>query len=41
MREADVFLAQGRTVGEVYRHLGVSEQSDYRWRRKYGELKMD
>ena len=27
LREAEVFLAQGRTVGEVCREIGVSEQS--------------
>jgi transposase-like protein len=41
MREAGVFLAQGRTVGDVCRHIGISEQSYYRWRREYGGLKMD
>lgn len=41
LREADVWLAQGRTVGEVCRHIGVSEQSYYRWRREYGGLKTD
>ena len=32
LREADVLLAQGRTVGEVCRQIGVSEQTYYRWR---------
>ncbi len=41
LREADVFLSQGRTIGEVCRHIGVSEQSYYRWRKEYGGLKMD
>ncbi len=41
LREADVFLSQDRTVGEVCRHIGVSEQSYYRWRKDYGGLKMD
>ena len=36
LREADVLLAQGRTVGEVCRRIGVSEQSYYRWRKEYG-----
>ena len=40
LREADVLLAQGRTVGEVCRGIGVSEQSYYRWRREYGGLKI-
>jgi putative transposase len=41
LREADVLLAQGRTVGEVCRRIGVSEQSYYRWRKEYGGLKVD
>ena len=28
----------GATVGEVCRAHGISEQSFYRWRRKYGSL---
>ncbi len=40
LREADVLLAQGRTVGEVCRQIGVSEQSYYRWRKEYGGLKV-
>lgn len=35
-REAGVLLARGQTVGEVCRHIGVSEQSYYRWHREYG-----
>lgn len=41
LREAEVLLAQGRTVGEICREIGVSEQSYYRWRREYGGLKVD
>jgi hypothetical protein len=41
LREAEVFLAQGQTVGEICRHIGISEQSYYRWRREYGGLKVD
>ena len=33
-------LAQGRTVGEVCRRIGVPEQSYYRWRKEYGGLKV-
>jgi len=40
-REAEVLLAQGRTVAQVSRALGVSEQSYYRWRAEYGGLKVD
>ena len=41
LREAEVLLSQGQTVGEICRRIGVSEQSYYRWRREYGGLKVD
>ena len=41
LREAEVELAQGRSVAEVCRSLGVTEQTYYRWRKEYGGLKMD
>ena len=41
LRQAEVDLAKGRTVGEVCRGLGVSEVSFYRWRSEYGGLKVD
>jgi transposase-like protein len=41
LREAEVLLSQGQTVGEICRRIGVSEQSYYRWRREYGGLKID
>jgi len=40
LREAEVRLAQGQTVGEICRGLGVSEQSYYRWRREYGGMEV-
>ena len=41
LREAEVGLAQGQSVGQVVRKLGVSEQTYYRWRREYGGLRVD
>ena len=41
LREAEVELAQGRSVAEVCRSLEVTEQTYYRWRREYGGLKID
>ena len=41
LREAEVVLAQGENVGTVARRLGVAEQTDYRWRREYGGLRVD
>jgi putative transposase len=40
LREAEVMLSQGRTVKEVSRGLGVTEQTYYRWRKEYGGLKV-
>lgn len=41
LREAEVLLAQGRTVAQASRALGVTEQTYYRWRAEYGGLKVD
>ena len=41
LREAEVVIAAGSTVVEAARHLGVSEQTFYRWRAEYGGLRVD
>ena len=41
LREAEVLLAQGQTVAQVSRALGITEQTYYRWRAEYGGLKLD
>ena len=41
LREAEVRLSQGETVGVICRTLSISEQSYYRWRREYGGLRVD
>ena len=41
LREAEVALAQGQTVAQVCRSLGIAEQTFYRWRREYGGLKVE
>jgi putative transposase len=38
LREADVQLGKGFRVPEVCKQLGVSEQTYYRWRTKYGGM---
>ena len=40
LREAEVALAQGMTIGAICRQLSISEQSYYRWRKQYGGLKI-
>jgi transposase-like protein len=41
LREAEKLQGQGATVPGVCKKLGVSEQTFYRWRMKYGALKED
>ena len=41
LREAEVELAKGISVGQVCRKLEISEHTYYRWRREYGGLKLD
>jgi len=41
LREAEVLLSQGSTVGEASRKLGVTEQTYYRWRREYGGMRVE
>jgi len=41
LRQADVELGRGKPVAEVYRLLGVTEPTYYRWRKEYGGLKTD
>jgi hypothetical protein len=41
LREADRMLAEGKPVGEVCRHLEVSEATYHRWRNQFGGMKAD
>ena len=41
LRQADVGLGKGLRVPEVCRELGISEQTYYRWRQKYGGMAPD
>ena len=41
LREAEILLAKGSTIGEVCRKIGVTEQTYYRWRKEYGSLSVD
>lgn len=38
LRRADVELGQGKKVPEVCKLLGISQQTYYRWRQKYGDM---
>lgn len=41
LREAEKLQGQGSTIPQVCKRLGISEQTFYRWRTKYGALKED
>lgn len=41
LREAEVALGQGQTVGQVAKRIGVTEQTYYRWRKEFGGLRLD
>ena len=41
LREADVLLAQGRTVSEVCKALGVTDQTYCRWRKQCSGMGAD
>jgi transposase-like protein len=40
LREAEVHLSQGKSVAQVSRELGITEQTYYRWRKEYGGMKV-
>jgi transposase-like protein len=41
LREAEKLQAQGLTIPQTCKRLGISDQTFYRWRLKYGALKED
>jgi transposase-like protein len=40
LREADVLLGQGQTIGQACKAIGVTDHTYFRWRKQYGGLKM-
>lgn len=41
LREAEKLQGQGQTIPAVCKKLGISQQTFYRWRLRYGALKED
>jgi hypothetical protein len=41
LQQADVPIGQEKTVPEVCKEIEVSEQTYYRWRRRYGGMSPD
>ena len=41
LREADVLIGQGKTIGEACKQLGVTDKTYFRWRKSHGGLRID
>ena len=41
LREVEVALSKGQSVGQACKKIGVTEQTYYRWRKEYGGLRTD
>jgi putative transposase len=41
LREAEVMLSQGATLAVIWKKLGVSDCTYYRWRREYGGMRVE
>ena len=41
LREADVMIAAGKSIGQVCQALEISEQTFHRWRNQYGGMKAE
>jgi len=41
LRQAEVLLSQGDSIGEASRKMGITERTYYRWRKEYGGLRVE
>ena len=41
LREAEVLQGQGKTIAQVVKKLGITEQTFYRWRKEYGGMRVN
>lgn len=41
LRQAEVLISQHKSVSEICREIGVSENTYYRWRKVYGGMGVD
>ena len=41
LREAEIDISKGQTIGQIVKKLGITEQTYYRWRKEYGGLRTD
>ena len=41
LREAEILLSQGITIGAACNKIGISDFTYYRWRKEYGGMRVD
>lgn len=41
LRQADAVVASGGTIEQACKELGISDATYYKWRRQYGQMKLD
>jgi len=41
LREAEILLSQGATIVLVSKKIGVSDHTYYRWRKEYGDMRVE
>jgi len=41
LRQAEAKLAEGRSVDEMCRQLGISDSTFYYWRKQYGKMELE
>ena len=41
LREVEIILSRGGSIGEASKKIGVTEQTYYRWRKQYGGMKVE
>lgn len=41
LREAEVLLSQEKTIVQVCKKIGITDQTYYRWRKEYGGVRTD
>ena len=41
LREAEDLQGQGKTIAQMVKKLGITEQTFYRWRKEYGGMRVN
>jgi transposase-like protein len=40
LRQAEVMIGQGETIGRICKELGISDATYYKWRKQYGGMEV-